>query len=133
MSDSEPMLALENDCRARLAANPADTSARLALARILFRRAYRIPPEAPRRAAPQRTRKPDRTLLKESLIQAAVVEQLCAEEGPRRQARRIAQIACRLGEIGLVKETRREASELQTRLLQALLETEAPEKPSTRP
>ena len=113
----------ELQCRERLFADPADVPARLALAWILLLRAYRCASEAEIQLPRAMAQEPERFLLQESLMQAAVGALLSVEAAERREAARIAERARELGAGELVEEAEREAQAMRRHLIAAVRRT----------
>ncbi len=111
---------LETRCRERLFADPADSDARLQLARSLFLRAYHCATDDKLFPICASEQEPERALLKESLMQAAVAALLCAGAAQRETARKIAERARELGAGEVADEAERETQAMQRHLEQAL-------------
>ena len=120
MQEINPTPEFEMRCRERLFADPADAKARLELAQSLFLRAFHCVRETdagPRNAAAQ---EPERAILKESLMQAAVAALLCVGASERNEAKGIADKAREWGAGDLADEAERETQKMQRHLTAAL-------------
>ena len=110
----------ETRCRERVNADPADATARLELAQSLFLRAFHCVSKAELGLPCPARRAPERALLKESLLQAAVASLLCAGESERKEAKGIADKAREWGAGDLADEAERETQTMQRHLTAAL-------------
>ena len=110
----------ETQCRERLFADPADIPARLALAWSLLLQACHCENEAEIRSNCAVGQEPERALLKESLMQAAVAALLSPKAAERREAARIADKAREIGASEMADEAARESQAMHRQLAAAV-------------
>ena len=120
MQNPDPSPNLETRCRERLNHDPADAAARLELAQRLFLRAFHCVTEAELSRPCAAGQEPERALLKESLMQAAVAALLCVGESERKEAIAIADKAREWGAGDLADEAEQETQKMQRHLTAAL-------------
>ena len=121
MQDNNSSFPYETQCRERLFADPADIPARLALAWNLLLQACHCENEAEIRPNCAVAQEPERALLKESLMQAAVAALLSSEAAERREAAQIADKAREIGAGNLADEAARETQAMQRQLAAAVM------------